>query len=343
MPFKGFVCELTGDAIAPEDCLACARKGAPGCEVGSPAIIAGIARHQRPVNYALGIAQDQRSDLSLDAGFSVTELLSCPRKQRLLQQEDWYEKPSKLYYAFRGTLFHGEAELYLQSDVLSAGEQRLFWFLKFGGKTIGLSGQPDLLLFDTERGGWVLVDYKTTKEVPGRTYRYTCPVTNSVIYDVPFRVRGKNVNCPWCAAKHPIEEVSVEELPPQPRGSHVEQVQLYTLLIEKNAAALAAEVNAKAGEGIVPPNAPVIGAELVYLDMNNQKRIPADILPREERMDLLKRKLTEHLAPGLPPILTDVAEMWSCDYCPVRPACAAYHGGRVGKEMLTGEPAAETA
>ena len=63
MPFKGFICEVTGEHVSPDHCLACARKGAPGCDVGSPAIIAGIWRHQRPINYALDSAQDMRQDL----------------------------------------------------------------------------------------------------------------------------------------------------------------------------------------------------------------------------------------------------------------------------------------
>ncbi len=339
MPFKGFICEVTGERVSPEHCLACARKGAPGCDVGSPAIIAGIARHQRPLNYAVALAQDQRQDLVLSHGFSVTELLSCARKQRLLQAEDWFDKPSKMYYAFRGTLFHGEAEEYLAGDLLSAGEQRLFWFMKFSSKTIGLSGQPDLLLFDAERGGWRLIDYKTIKEVPGRTFRYTCTATNSTIYEVPFRVRGKQVNCPWCKTKHPIEDVRVEELPPQPRGSHIEQLQLYALLIEKNAAKLAAAVNAKAGKKVVPDDAPIVAAELVYLDMSNQKRIAVDIWTREQRMELLKSRLALHIQDGLPEVLTDPAELWACDYCPVRGICAEKHGGPVGKEMLVAEAA----
>ena len=80
MPFAGFLCELSGEAISTDSCLACARSGAPGCEISSPAIIAGIARNQRPPDFALAAASDERQDLRLDHGFSVTELLSCPAK-----------------------------------------------------------------------------------------------------------------------------------------------------------------------------------------------------------------------------------------------------------------------
>jgi hypothetical protein len=77
MPFAGFLCELSGEAISTDSCLACARAGAPGCEIGSPAIIAGIARNQRPPDFALAAASDERQDLRLDHGFSVTEMRAC--------------------------------------------------------------------------------------------------------------------------------------------------------------------------------------------------------------------------------------------------------------------------
>jgi hypothetical protein len=42
MPFAYFTCEVTGESITPQSCLACARQGSlPGCE-SIPAIIAGI-------------------------------------------------------------------------------------------------------------------------------------------------------------------------------------------------------------------------------------------------------------------------------------------------------------
>jgi hypothetical protein len=53
MPFAGFLCEHSGKAISSTSCLACASTGAPGCEIASPAIIARIARNQRPPGFAL--------------------------------------------------------------------------------------------------------------------------------------------------------------------------------------------------------------------------------------------------------------------------------------------------
>jgi len=166
MPFVGFICLVSGESITPQACLICARSGAPGCEIGSPAIIAGIIRGQRPPDFALAAASDERQDLRLDAGFSVTELLACPRKTRLMAGHDWWEKPTRLYYAYRGNLMHAEAEKYLVEDPLAAGEARLFWFMRFSGKTIGLSGQPDLLLYDPLLSGWKIVDYKACQVKP---------------------------------------------------------------------------------------------------------------------------------------------------------------------------------
>ena len=340
MPFNGFICEVTGERVTPDHCLACARNGAPGCEIGTPAIIAGILRHQRPTDFALNAAKAARPDLDLRWGRSVTELLGCARKAWLMATEQWFEKPSKLYWAYRGTLFHGEAEVYAGTDTLAVSETRLMWFVKQGGKVVGLSGQPDLLLYDETLGGWKIIDYKTIKQVPGKTYRYICNATGQVIYEMPFKVRGKNVNCPWCKSKHSLEEVLADELPPQPRGTHTEQVQLYTLLVEKNAAQIAQAVNARAGAAQpVPENAPVVAAELVYLDMSGQKRLAVEIWPREQRIELLKERLAEHIRDEMPPILNNPPDLWQCDYCPVKAVCAMYHGAPVGKEMLVAEAA----
>ena len=341
MPFAGLICEASGEAITPQACLLCARSGAPGCEIGSPAIIAGIIRGQRPPDFALAAASDERRDLRLDAGYSITELLACPRKTRLMAEYDWWEKPTRLYYAYRGNLMHAEAERYLSEDPLAAGEARLFWFMRFSGKIIGLSGQPDLLLYDPSLRAWKIVDYKTIKEIPSRTYRYICPISGETISETPYRVRGKSLNCAWCNERHPLEDVRVEEHPPQPRGSHALQLQLYTLLVEKNVRRIAQAVNRQLSEAgsqlSIQADAPVIAAELVYLDMSSQKRISVDLLPRSERMELLKERLALHIQDDLPAILTNPADLWQCDYCPVREICARLYGDPVGKELLAAE------
>ena len=60
MSFAGFLCELSGEAASTDSCLACACSGVPGCEIGSPAIIAGIAGNQHPPDFALAAASDER-------------------------------------------------------------------------------------------------------------------------------------------------------------------------------------------------------------------------------------------------------------------------------------------
>jgi len=155
-------------------------------------------------------------------------------------------------------------------------------------------------------------------------------------------VRGKSLSCAWCNERHPLEDVRVEELPPQPRGSHALQLQLYALLVEKNVARIAQAVNRQLSEAgsqlSIPAEAPVIAAELVYLDMSGQKRIKVELLPRPERLELLKERLALHIQDDLPAVLTNPADLWQCAFCPVSEICARLYGGPVGKEL----PAAET-
>lgn len=335
MPFKNLICDVTGEAVDPTACLNCARDGAlPGCEM-TPAIVAGIVRHQRPVDFSLNAAQSEFSGGKIDRAFSVTELLGCPRKVKLQSEVDWGDKPSKLYWAYRGTLFHGEAERYGEEEPTAVSEDRLFWFFKYAGKVIALSGQPDLILYRNH--AWHLLDYKTIKQVPSRTYRHTCRVHNKLIYDTPWKANGKGVNCPHCGVKHTSSEVDIEELPPQPRGSHIEQVQLYVLLIEQNNKKLTDALNIRLkAVGIdaeVPANISVDSAELHYLDMSGGKRIAIPVWSRDERVALLKQRLAAHMQDDPQPI-NDPQEAWQCDYCPVRAACELQNGGPVGKNTL---------
>ncbi|HOG79725.1 MAG TPA: hypothetical protein PK454_08215, partial [Anaerolineaceae bacterium] len=91
MPFTHFICETTGERVDPQDCLACALGGAlPGCQM-TPAILAGILRHQRPADFAMTQAQAalDGKPVTLDKALTVTELLGCPRKTRLMKTVDW--------------------------------------------------------------------------------------------------------------------------------------------------------------------------------------------------------------------------------------------------------------
>ena len=326
--FQGFVCELSGEHVAASECLACASAGAPGCRYGSPAIIAGIANNMRTPNFSLAAAQQKRTDVHFDFGFSATELLGCPRKKRLTQEYPWWDKPSSLYWAFRGNLMHAQAEAYGEINPYAVVEERLFWFLRFSGKVIGLSGAPDLLVYQPQQEGWLMVDYKTMKKVQPHLYRHICQATGKIISDMPFRVRGKQMNCPHCEMKHPKDEIQIIQVDFQPRGSHREQLQIYALLVEKNAAKLAATANARllaAGlPASVPPDAPVTGAELVYMDMAGMIRTEVEIWSYDDRLAFLKEKLAAAITPEMPLALTDSSQTWQCNYCPVATTCEGY-------------------
>ena len=323
--FQGFICELSGEKVSAAECLACAEAGAPGCRYGSPAVIAGIANNMRQPGFALDVAKAQREDIRFDYGFSATELLGCPRKKRLIQEYPWWDKPSSLYWAFRGNLMHDRAEEYAEQNPHALAEQRLFWSLRFQGKIIGLSGALDLLIYQPKQEGWVIVDYKTIAKVSNHLWRHICKATGKIMSDMPFPVNGKGMNCRWCGEKHDKADIQIVKVPFQPRSSHKEQLQLYALLVEKNAATLAAAVNARleanGKEPSVRPDAPIVGAELVYMDMKGMVRAEVEIWPREDRIAFLKQKLAAAITPDMPPVLTDPGQTWQCRYCPVADYC----------------------
>lgn len=328
--FQGFICEMSGEPVPAEICLACAEAGAPGCKMGSPAIIAGIIRNMRPAGFSLEHAQDG-CETALDFGFSATELLGCARKKRLTQEHPWYDRPSNLYWAFRGSIMHAEAEKYARDNPYALVEERLTWRLRHKGQAIGLSGAPDLIIYQPHQKGWVLMDYKTISEVNEYVWRHICKATDKVITDMPFPVNGKGINCRHCDEKHPKEDVTIVKVEFSPRGTHVEQLQLYALLIEKlegKSGVLSAAVNAKlAAVGItdpgmlVPQAAPVVGAELIYLDMKRVLRREVEIWPADDRLTFLKERLATATTPDLPPVLTDANDLWQCNYCPVASLC----------------------
>ena len=324
MPFQNYLCEATGEPVEPPECIHCALKGAlPGCEF-TPAILHAIAENQRPPDYANEQAEAEFGK-PVDVGVSVTELLGCPRKLRYMQREPWNDKPSSMYWAVRGDLFHRTVEMYGATEKRVVSEQRLFWFFKYQGQVVGLSGQPDLVV--QREKGWHILDYKTIKEVPTYTYRYTCSLTGKHIYDVPFRIRrGNRVNCPHCGEKHDQKDVEMQKLAAQPRGSHTAQIQLYAELVEKNAALLAGITGA-------PADLPIVSAEMVYMDMAKAKRVEVPIWDQTARRELLTRRLKVHLQ-ATPDILRNTDEVWQCDYCPVRGNCEKDFGGHVGKAML---------
>ena len=329
--FQGFVCEVSGERVSPAECLACALAGAPGCEYGSPAIIHGITSNMRQPGFSSRLAQ------AADFGFSATELLTCPRKYHLAQMHPWWDKPSQLYWAFRGTVMHSSAEAYAAVDPLAVAEVRLFADFSLRKHKVAVHGAPDLMRYHPTKNGWEIIDYKTIHEIAD-LHRHTCPYTDQVIAEMPFPLRGKSITCLWCGEKHASEEIRIERIPFQPRDSHVRQLNIYATLIEANAARLAAMVNAqlaKAGWALtVPPDAPVVGAELHYMSMKRPQREPVAIWPLEEREALIGEHLARILQDDLPPILDDPGDVWQCNYCALRSVCVEAHGGKVGKAAL---------
>ena len=343
--FQGFVCEMSGEQVSPDECLCCALAGAPGCEYGSPAMIAGIAVNMRQPGFSARIAQENDStDIQPDFGFSATELLGCPRKYHLGQMYPWWDKPSKLYWAFRGQIMHARAEQYATLDPFAIAETRLFYYAKVGGRTVAVSGAPDLIRYNPQRGGWELVDYKTIKKI-APFYRHTCPYTGAVITEMPFPVNGKAITCYTCGEKHPKREVRIEKIPFQPRGSHTQQMQIYAHLVDNERHRLAARVNeqlAQAGLGArVPEDARVVSAELHYMSMEKPKRVPVEIWPAKGRRNFISDRLKVMLRDDLPPILEDPGEVWQCNYCPLRDVCEEEHSGKVGKAALLEQMKAE--
>ena len=62
---SGFICEVTAEPVSPAECLACARGGAPGCNM-TELVIKGILYILHPDDF----------------GLTVKTLLGCSRKAR---------------------------------------------------------------------------------------------------------------------------------------------------------------------------------------------------------------------------------------------------------------------
>jgi CRISPR/Cas system-associated exonuclease Cas4 (RecB family) len=293
MSIAGFLCDATDMPVTIEDCLACARSGAlPGCHQTAPAI-AGIVRGLRPDDF----------------GLTVTTLIGCARKARLMRETPYWLKPSESYWAYRGQLLHGVAARYAADDPQAIAEQRFTMTIDLlDGQSIAVSGQPDLVLIDQRK----LVDYKTAKAVPTGWRSYVCPETDQLIAEGPYALRRKSIDCPHCTLGSHLTK-SIETIgPPRAKLHHVLQLSLYRLLLHRN--------------GIE-----VDRGEVLYVDMDKQCRIPIDLLSLAEAERYLRERVALAVQSDLPPILTDPEEVWQCDWCPTRAACEQRHGGPVGK------------
>ena len=100
MPMAGFVCDAEELPVTIEACLACARAGAlPGCHQTAP-VIAGIVHGLRPDDF----------------GLTVTTLIGCARKARLMHESPYWLKPAQSYWAFRGQIVHSIAAQYVADE-----------------------------------------------------------------------------------------------------------------------------------------------------------------------------------------------------------------------------------
>jgi len=300
MPFQNFICEVTGEPTPPQACLACARSGAlPGCPMTAP-VVKGILANMRPDDF----------------GVTITTLLGCPRKFQLKQEWDYNLRPSEMWWAYRGQLMHDVSARYAQDDPNAVVEQRYSVMVEAPEGLNIISGQPDLVYLDRRH----ILDFKTIKAVPGPWRAYTCPETGALIREGPYAWRPKMLACPHCFEGEHVARQIVREGPPKAKKAHVQQVSLYRLVLAEHGVA-------------------VDTAEIVYMDMREQLRIPVELLPLDEAWKLIEQRLALFTTNSLPDILHDPEEFWECDFCPVRGVCERLHGAPVGKSLV-GEEAA---
>ncbi len=285
MPHIGFICDATELPVDIPDCLACARAGAlPGCHQTAP-VIAGIVRGLRPDDF----------------GLTVTTLIGCLRKARLMQSEPYWLKPSESYWAYRGALMHGIAAQYAGETDQVLAEQRLSIVIEtLDGALVEVSGQPDLVLLDQKH----VIDYKTTKAVPTGWRAYVCPETDQVISEGPYALRRKVIECPHCTlGQHDAKAIEVLSAP-RAKVQHVLQVSLYRLLLHRHGYT-------------------VESAAIIYMDMATQVRVLVDLLSLEDAERYLRERVTLAAQSDLPPLISDPDGKWECDFCAVRAACEA--------------------
>jgi CRISPR/Cas system-associated exonuclease Cas4 (RecB family) len=295
----GTLCLVSGEPIAFADCLACAQSGRnAGCPLPA-SIVERIVEGIRPPDLAQQLAVQNGAQI----GFSVTELLHCPRRHRLAKEHPFHEKMDGLYRMMRGTAVHE----FLSQGEAGIKETRLVWTFRFAGRTICLSGQSDLV--ELRGNGLLVSDYKTTERPPRERSSWICSGC-----EAETGKSGRGFLCPNCGQLG-RSAVYRTVTPVQARSSHAMQLSLYCLLIEKNLDQFAA----LGAEG----DTPILGGEVIYLPPTLPLRI---FIPyeRERTLAFLKDRLRTLLADDLPPILEDGSEeKWECGYCPLADVCAS--------------------
>lgn len=286
MPFQGFICELDGSKVSPDECLACSYDRLVGAKNHcpfTPPIIRGI------------IESNQDRELR---GYSATELIGCHLRVVLRDKVDYWVKPSQAYWAFRGTLAHHIVEGFHNGGQIV--ERR--FYAELGGMLI--TGQPDVV-YPEEK---LVVDYKTTKSVPKPVKRYTCPSCGAVIRENQWYARnGSTLTCDECGEAYKAKsEIKAEVLDPQPYDTHVAQLNVYAWLLSK--------------DGI-----DVDTAQIVYLDMSEPKVLQVELWGVRDTEAFLNAKVAEMYdrnGNGLPDGLwDDSGENWRCRYCAVAAQC----------------------
>jgi hypothetical protein len=321
MSFKAFICESSGEFVSPESCWTCAHRGAqPSCHLTAP-VIHGILSNMRP---------DQPEAL-FAAGFgtlTVTTILGCPRKWRLKIEYDYAEKPSRLWWAFRGQIAHNIVEQYAKNDAQILVEQRLSFMVQLtrlpprindhivmNGEYVVLTGQPDLVYLD--RGH--LMDFKSTKKVPQTWKIYTCPKSGEVLWEGQWRRRRDYVFRCDCGDVHKPRDVETEGAP-RPYPNHQRQVSIYSYMLAQN-------------------GVEIRSAEIVYLDMERTLRLPIELIPSEEIEGELAERLPAFLSEEFPTPLEPIngKAPWECDFCPVRDHCNSLAEGKPLPQVATSE------
>lgn len=167
----GFVCEHSEERVNFADCLACAEQVDHLCDF-TPEILKGIFN-------GLRIPKEN---------YTVTNLLSCPRKINLMRNWDYYIRPSNAYWAYRGQLAHKIAEEATGDGVMVEKELRMT--IRIDGEDINISGIPDY--FNPASG--LLRDYKTCEKVPKYNKPYAEHSAQTNIYACLLRANGYTVN-----------------------------------------------------------------------------------------------------------------------------------------------------
>ena len=149
-----WLCEVTGDPVAPDACYACARQRLqPSCHF-SPALLRALASSMQPDPALQAVYA-----LARQAGVTVlrvSSLTGCTRQA-------WYktvqatplEKPSRHWARLRGSIFHQALQAMAGRDAIA--ERRFVVSLASFGVPAWIAGQVDHYDLETQ----VIIDYKT--------------------------------------------------------------------------------------------------------------------------------------------------------------------------------------